>query len=522
MSYIDNIEIEGISYDLLSITDDTLLENGVPADAAQTGAAIGGCLNYQANVVADTDLDTLSGIGTYYIGKNIPVIHAPSDYDSSVFAVLHHFPNFRDGGRSQLFVQSTSMWFRTGSSAAYTGWVKICTPPDLLDNKIFVRRDALTAQDDANNLSSVGYYAKSASIEVPHMPTQKSGHLYTMVYGLYPYQMYQSKDGCLYMRGTTGEPWTMATGPQAFCNSLYKKTIIGLGDSLMEGYGLSASEQLNKTWLGLIRDTYDATVYNEGVSGSPVAEKSPQATPPPSLYTRFFYDWTEGGVEHEAIITKYADTQVDYFVVEGGANDLPNYPQSVIGSVDSRTSTEFSGALNRIVDGIRATWPRCKILFLTNFDRKVRKVQNKTDEDYVNAMIAVAKYRSIPYIDNYHDIGCSIKDYYTETLINNTYTVSAQKVIINIEGLVDDTVRVYAHGSETPATKTTDYTLTYSSDVLTITIVTGGALDGETSLDIKGAGYIDNWFFPNDLNQHLSVDAYAWVARIYAKKLESI
>ena len=57
-----------------------------------------------------------------------------------------------------------------------------------------------------------------------------------------------------------------------------------------------------------------------------------------------------------------------------------------------------------------------------------------------------------------------------------------------------DTLLVYPHGSTTAAVEDTDYTVTYQDGLLTIGIIAEGALDSETSIDIKfdqeKAGYV--------------------------------
>lgn len=228
------------------------------------------------------------------------------------------------------------------------------------------------------------------------------------------------------------------------------KALIGLGDSLIYGQGLSASQRAYCTWLAILRDKYNMTTYNYGVAGTSIAHHEGEENP--AMVLRI-----------DDIITTHTSQNIDYFVIEGGANDLD--PNDVTNSTplgnlsrDNLDNTTFYGALNIIVNKIKAKWERAKILLMTNYDRKSRGTTAVNDETYVNAMIEFAKFRGLPVFDNYHDLGVSIKD-------------------------------------------------------------------GGLSSDPTATGqdkYVAHWFFGKAESQHLTVDAFEWVAPIYARKLESI
>ena len=66
------------------------------------------------------------------------------------------------------------------------------------------------------------------------------------------------------------------------------------------------------------------------------------------------------------------------------------------------------------------------------------------------------------------------------------YTKSSTKyAFLGGNGLHEDTLLVYPHGSSSAAAITTDYTVDYSNNLLTITIVSAGALASATQIDIK-------------------------------------
>jgi hypothetical protein len=76
-------------------------------------------------------------------------------------------------------------------------------------------------------------------------------------------------------------------------------------------------------------------------------------------------------------------------------------------------------------------------------------------------------------------------------LLGSDKTVGATLVVETLvstfanANLVTSTLKVYAAGSVTPATITTDYTVGYANGTLTITLEAAGGLKDETSIDIE-------------------------------------
>lgn len=67
-----------------------------------------------------------------------------------------------------------------------------------------------------------------------------------------------------------------------------------------------------------------------------------------------------------------------------------------------------------------------------------------------------------------------------------TYPKGDEKVAFAAGNYIqDDTVKVFKHGSSTPASLTTDYFMSYENNLLTITIRDGGSLINESSVDIQ-------------------------------------
>ena len=175
------------------------------------------------------------------------------------------------------------------------------------------------------------------------------------------------------------------------------KTIVALGDSLMYGAHL----ERNEPWLALLGEAYQMQAYNHGVSSTSVA--SSDITKAPAMWKRLRDEIT---YDH-----------VDYFVLEGGGNDRRhNVPLGEnhdnladFGDVQGEIPT-FKGAINYIINTVKTRWPGCRMLLMTNVKRKMKANDlGLTDEAYVNAMVEMAKFRGIPYIDNYHDIGVDFR-----------------------------------------------------------------------------------------------------------------
>ena len=168
-------------------------------------------------------------------------------------------------------------------------------------------------------------------------------------------------------------------------SNLTGKTIVALGDSLIYGSKLGNEA----TWVNKLAKKHNMTVYNHGINGCPVASQTiePQRVP---------------------MCVRYADMEdgADYVVVLGGANDKRlSIP---LGEVDSEDEATFCGALNSLILGLTAKYPKAKFLFLTNYDRwRHTNKEGLSDIDYVDAMIKVCARWGMPCFDNYRNAGFS-------------------------------------------------------------------------------------------------------------------
>ena len=165
------------------------------------------------------------------------------------------------------------------------------------------------------------------------------------------------------------------------------KTINFLGDSITEGAYCASPDtekycEIVKSELGL------ATANEYGTSGSLVAVIGGK--------TNSFAERYSGMVDADAV------------VVFGGVNDYLA-GTGAMGAVDSTTTTEFNGALNVLIAGLKAKYPAKTIIFITPlkcyFDSHTSDVANSSSgqalQGYRDAIIERCLYHSIPVVDLY-------------------------------------------------------------------------------------------------------------------------
>ena len=167
------------------------------------------------------------------------------------------------------------------------------------------------------------------------------------------------------------------------------KKIVALGDSLFHG----SKDCKGNTWLEMLAAKHHMTLHNYGQNGNTLSVQSEEEQKLPAMCVR------------------YADMEdgADYVVIMGGANDKRlNVP---IGPDDSDDPTTFCGALNVLIRGVTAKYPRARVLFMTNYNRWPSK--NKlglSDIDYVEAMERVCRRYALPCFNNYYNSGISFQN----------------------------------------------------------------------------------------------------------------
>ena len=165
----------------------------------------------------------------------------------------------------------------------------------------------------------------------------------------------------------------------AISNPLYGRKIGALGDSLTYGHTLGT----DKVWVAKIAERNGMIAYNYGQNGNPLAST----------------ENVQGMVERYAAMVD----GLDYITVEGGANDMnEGIP---IGTNTDTSIYTFKGAINTLIDGLRAKYPTAHIIFMTNWKRGY-----SGELTYVEAMKEVCALKGIPCKDNYHTSGIDFTD----------------------------------------------------------------------------------------------------------------
>lgn len=167
---------------------------------------------------------------------------------------------------------------------------------------------------------------------------------------------------------------------------LTNKTLVALGDSLFHGNKLGPE----RSWLGLLAKKENMTVWNYGVNGNTVAYVPEHSEP---MCRRF----------------REMAPQADYVLVLGGANDKRlNVP---LGEQENHDEETFTGALRILAEGLIEMYPKARLLFMTNYNRRIKpNALGLRDIDYVDAMLAVAAEYAIPCFDNYRCSGISFRN----------------------------------------------------------------------------------------------------------------
>ena len=158
-----------------------------------------------------------------------------------------------------------------------------------------------------------------------------------------------------------------------------------LGDSITEGSGTTGPDKL---FHQIIKREYGlAAAYNCGVGGTRIAKSK---VPGYHIHDLYF------GLR-ATTMTK----DVDAIVVFGGTNDF-GHGVAKMGDIDSRDIYTFCGAINTLIEELKADFPKAKLVFMTPLRRQTEATPNhggKILEDYVNAIIEICAKHNVPVID---------------------------------------------------------------------------------------------------------------------------
>lgn len=194
-----------------------------------------------------------------------------------------------------------------------------------------------------------------------------------------------------YQTASGWSEWKEITSSIDFYSRLSGKKVVIVGDSLTAGHWQAD----DVPWIELLRDKYDMNIVNASISSSPISTGANQHS--------------DLAIVDRAIAVATANTDADIFIIEGGANDF-NY-STPISSVYDTVKTTYCGAINVIINRVRAIIPGVKLLFMTTYHRydNVNSI-NLKEMDYVNAMIACCTKKSVPCFNNWSNCGISLID----------------------------------------------------------------------------------------------------------------
>ncbi len=149
-----------------------------------------------------------------------------------------------------------------------------------------------------------------------------------------------------------------------------------IGDSYFGGSQVGQ----HQTWVNLLGYKYGMTFHNYGIGGNTVATAKGQGGNQPPMWTRYDQMPMDG----------------DIYFVEGGRNDRHyNVP---FGKNDSVVVSQFKGALNKIIKGIREKNPDALIVLVTPWSYAQETGYLGSNNDYADAMQELADYYNDPHV----------------------------------------------------------------------------------------------------------------------------
>lgn len=272
---------------------------------------------------------------------------------------------------------------------------------------------------------------------------------------------------------------------------LHGKRILVMGDSLTAGSGQAAGN----TWLEMLADRYGAVVYNRGISGAKIS-KGGDTTRSSDYALRIDY-----------ILQEFAKGSLDYFIVQGGANDKnDNVP---LGGIDSVGDGTFCGAVRNIIVKIQRHFEgTCRVLFMTTYHRyDTVNDLNLGEIDYVNAMKKCCAQFSIPCFDNYSDCGIALNtnEYvnpqnlwadrgYVETgTADHHFSVAAYEYLMPV--YAQYLVNCSAGNDAKPLPKRFNFKI--NSNTYDVTVMK--IIDGFGAWHVSGTAVLDGITFPNQV-----------------------
>lgn len=188
--------------------------------------------------------------------------------------------------------------------------------------------------------------------------------------------------------------------------NIENKKVAFLGDSITQGAGVSAPD---KIYCNVFAKMTNSIALNYGISGTRIAPTNMRITEADPL----------------DFITRLddLDPESELVVVFGGTNDF-GHGDAPLGTFEDDTPKTFYGAMHTLCRKLIVKFPQSEIVFMTPLHRlgedflvNERALPRAPLSDYVNAIIEVCRYYSLPVLDLFANSGMQpaideIKDMY--------------------------------------------------------------------------------------------------------------
>ena len=159
---------------------------------------------------------------------------------------------------------------------------------------------------------------------------------------------------------------------------LWNKTLLNLGDSIAEAYGMLG-------YSGQIATKYSMTHYNYGRGGATIRK----ITSEPTNHT----------VEQQLDQAITAGIEPDYVIFNGNTNDWGNVSMGEI-SVDFNSEVNietYCGAFESVLRKLKTNFPEAKIIYVSAHKMRTRDLEEKTR--FTKAAYEICEKYSAPYVD---------------------------------------------------------------------------------------------------------------------------
>lgn len=206
--------------------------------------------------------------------------------------------------------------------------------------------------------------------------------------------------------------WVEADRNRTYDINLEDLTVNIIGDSYFAGQTLGA----DFVWPKLLAGKYYWKFNNYGKNGGMVSTYAPS-------------------VDSDPMVERYQgmeDNNANLILVNGGRNDYNN--EVPLGTVDSTDTNTYMGALNVLIDGLQAQYPKAAIMCTTVWNYGGTNDIGLRSSDYANAMIAVCEAQGV-YCFKANDPTVSGVDMTSEDF-RSTYCLTKTDVShLNVEGM---------------------------------------------------------------------------------------